>query len=610
MKRFKKQVSDKSFDYVIVGGGTAGLVLAARLTEDPNCSVVVLEAGEANLDDPAIFRPGQHGSHFGQPAYSWTMFTVPQKHANGNTFPWFRGRGLGGSSAINFMAWNKPNRQEIDDWEKLGNKGWNWDDLAKYSAKSSSFVPASLSAEEIARRGLGAGSGWDKPFGDGPIKLTHPQVRTDLDIKVQETLHNMGIPRAPQPLHGDPAGTTIFPNNMDPDTSHRSYAATTYYLPNAARPNFVVLTSAYVHRIISSSEGGEIVASGVEFSHGKDENVHITRATKEVILSAGALKSPQILELSGIGRRAILQNIDVPVKLELEGVGENVQEHVWVGITFQLKDSVPDETFDVLGFPGAAEKHANIFAQSRGVYAMGIETLTFQPLNTFSENATSLHADIKADILENIQEGNYHQGLVDQYKLQLARLEPDQLLPVCELISFPGFLSFPNPPSPGKKHFTLIAAVNNLFSRGTIHVGSADPKAPPIIDPHYFEKDIDLRSLVEMVKFCRKVALNAPVNGFLDSEVVELNPGPKIQTDAEIAEWIKSVVATTYHTMGTLSMLPKDKGGVVDPTLKVYGTKNIRIVDLSVAPLTFSSHPQWAVYAIAEKAAEIIMGKI
>ncbi|KAF9439726.1 GMC oxidoreductase, partial [Macrolepiota fuliginosa MF-IS2] len=311
---------NQSFDYIVVGGGTAGLVLAARLTEDAAISVLVLEAGEENLNDPMIVLSGQNGAHFGKPEYDWCLKTVPQVHSKGSEVFWPRGRILGGSSAINFMAWTKPSKSDIDAWERLGNGGWNWDRFDKYVQRVTSYTPLNLPEEEHVRRGTPAEARklWDRQLGNGPIHITHPPLRLDVDTKLEQAYRNLGIPMAPAPIDGNPNGIFTAPVTEDPMTLQRSFAGNAYWAPNSSRPNFRVLTGALAHRLVSESINGELVVTGVEFSHkSAEDKTHVVNASKEVVLSAGALKTPQILELSGIGRPDILEKIKVPVKLPL-----------------------------------------------------------------------------------------------------------------------------------------------------------------------------------------------------------------------------------------------------------------------------------------------------
>ncbi|KAI5897977.1 alcohol oxidase [Schizophyllum commune H4-8] len=605
------QVADKSFDYVIIGGGTAGLTVATRLSEDSNKSILVLEAGQDHVDDPNILQTALYASHFGQDKYDWGFKTVPQKYGGNNVTAWNRGKGLGGSSAINFSCWTKPPRQDIDDWEVLGNAGWNWDELEKYYEKASTFIPSKLSDQELFKRGDHYKQLWASGFGNGPIKVAHPATLSDIDIKVAETYRRLGIEPSRNPSNGDTSGMYLGPNALDPAKNHRSYAANEYFYPNKDRPNLTVLLTAYATKIVTTNpKGGVVTATAVEFAHGDPENFHrkyLVRAKKEVILAAGALKSPQLLELSGIGRRDVLRKIGVPLKVDLEGVGENVQEHLYTGITFELDENEPDETFDLLRDEVQASRHKELFAQGKGVLTMGFTTFVFKPLDDLSDRAPEVFDNARAYIKQLKEEGKINKTLEDQYERHLDRLERKG--PCCEFIVFPGFLSFPNPPAPGKRYMSWVLATNHLFSRGTIHSTTNDPKIHPEYDPHYWEHDIDTKTFIDMVRWARKVANSEPLRSKLakkDGKLVEVNPGPEKQTDEEIGDWLKKYSATTYHTSSCLSMLPREKGGCVDTSLKVYGTSNIRCVDLSIFPINFAAHPLSTVYAVAEKAADII----
>ncbi|KAG7448430.1 alcohol oxidase [Guyanagaster necrorhizus] len=585
-------VDGKTFDYVVVGGGTAGLILAARLSENASLSVLVLEAGDANLDDSLIMRPGQYGHTFGRPQYGWSFRTVPQKFVNGKECIWPRGKGLGGSSATNFAIWSKPPTEDINDWERLGNSGWNWETYEKYCDKAASYVPLKSSAPQVSKRDGNTMKTWRSPRGIGPLKIAHPQNVSDIELKLQED-------------RGEPSGTHIALNTVDPEKHTRTYSATAYLQPNLSRPNLLVLTKAYAHRLITKTEATLLTATGVEFSCREETALQFAHANKEVILCAGALKSPQILELSGIGRPEVLSNIGIPVKLPLHGVGENVQDHICAGMVSQLKDDVPDETFDLLRDPEQAKEHAELFTKAEGVSMMGIVNLTLASLHSFSPRAAELIDDEKHIIEENIKARNYHPGLVDQYRLMLERL--DRKESGWEFLGMPVYMSFLRPPEPGKRYYSIVPISNYTFSRGTVHVKSDDPTVDPIFDPHYLEHDIDLQGLIDMVKYIRKICDTAPYKDVLAAEVV---PGPEVQTDEEIIAWLKKALSTVFHVAGSLSMLPREKGGVVDSELKVYGTTNIRVADLSVVPLHFSAHPQATVYVIGELAADIILERL
>lgn len=591
----------QSYNYVLVGGGTAGLTLAARLSEDPSVSVLVLEAGGFNPGDQLISRPVQFGAQLGQDAYAWTFKTVPQENVGGRQIGWDRGKVLGGSSAINFSVWTNPAKGDIDDWEKLGNAGWNWENFSKYLSKAISITPPSGSPAQLERRG--SLEAWNLPK-NGPLQISFPRTLPDVDIRFHEALVNLGVPKAPLPLDGDPHGTFFTGNTLNPLSYSRSYS-TDFYLRNSDRPNLSILLSAYATKVAFSDAEGDLTATGVEFIHGGKS--YLVRADKEVILCLGALKTPHLLELSGIGRPDVLKQAGITPRLDLP-VGENVQEHVFVSLSYELKDGVADDTLDVLGDEVERQKHIDLHARGEGVFNMGIVNFTFLPLSALSPRSDAIYSTTIKSIEEKIAQGKYPVGATETLKMQIQKVGRNAL--DCEITTIPGFLSGPNPPRPGKKHFNIFCMNNSTFSRGTAHVTSRDPLVHPAYDPRYFEDEADLGALIETVKFARKVCRTAPFKDVLDEEPVEVNPGPNVQTDEEIGAWIKQMLTSTWHTIGTASMLPKDKGGVVDSKLKVYGTTNLRVVDLSIAPILVAAHTQSLAYGIAEQAADIIKGLI
>ncbi|KAJ7584463.1 GMC oxidoreductase [Mycena floridula] len=593
------EVEQRSFDYIIVGGGTAGLTLAARLAENDNISVLVLEAGNTNENDPAICRPGQFGSHFGQEAYAWSHTTIPQEHAGGRSLTWPRGRGLGGSSGINFSAWTQPQKQDIDDWERLGNIGWNSQNFFKYSSRTISFKPREMT-ESLRERGIT--DDWiPPPKSDGPLQVSFSKTLGDVEVKFQQSLLNAGMPRAKAPLSGDPYGTFFTTNTLDPMTNTRSYAGSVYFAHHQGLQNLSVLVQAYVTKVVLSEVQGEQVATCVEFMFSTEDQKRVVHANKEVILSAGTLKTPQILELSGIGRKAVLEEVGILTVIDLP-VGENVQEHILVATSIQLKDDVADETFDELNIDEAVQKHIDLFAQGKGLFTMGMVNFSFFPLSDISIRANEIHKAGLAASQKKIKSGEYPIGAVTSLQMQAEKLLRSTPALDCEITTFPGFLSGPNPPTM-KKHFTIFLMNNHALSRGTIHIKTKDPRVDPVYDPCYFENPADLELLIELFKYSRKISQQSP---FKESLAVEVNPGLEVQTEEEIGDWIKQNFSSTFHTLGACSMLPRLKGGVVDPNLKVYGCKNLRVVDISIAPLNISCHAQTIAYAIAEQAADII----
>ncbi|KAF7331343.1 GMC oxidoreductase [Mycena kentingensis (nom. inval.)] len=593
-------VVDKTFDYVICGGGTAGLTLAARLTEDPSVTVAVLEAGEHNLGEPLIDMPGQFGGTFGNEKFDWAFPVVPQKHSQNKTYMWQRGKGLGGSSHMNFYAWSKPPAKDVDAIEQLGNPGWNWAEYSKYTRISETFHPAAQEqldayphTHDLASRGK-----------DGPIQVTVPFSVSTIDKLFQATCAAKGLKQIKDPYGGDINGTWMASANLDPKTWKRSYAATGYYLPNKGRKNLTVLTEAMVARVLfaDAAKGADLVAAGVEFIHGgKTHKVH---AKKEVILSTGTIKSPQLLELSGIGRKEILEKIGVECKIDLRGVGQNVQDHTYFGISFELKSSDGHVTFDKMREPEFAAEQLKLYAKLQGMQRIGITSFAYFPYTSATPEAPALIARAAASVEALKQSGTLEPGQAEILDLQIAGMR-DDAVPELEIIAFPGYFTTLSPPEPGKSYVSILSVLNHPLSHGTIHAASKDPLAKPEIDPAYFANDNDLENLVQHIKFIRSMADTEP---FKSAIVRECDPGPAYKTDEELRDYVYKCHGTSWHTVGSTSMLPLDKQGVVNPELKVYGTKNLRVVDIGIVPIQLACHTHATAYVIGEKAADLITG--
>ncbi|KAJ7152971.1 alcohol oxidase [Mycena filopes] len=585
------QVADKLFDYVIIGGGASGLTLAVRLSEEPFVSVLVIEAGEANLDDPAILAPSRLGSHLGNPKYDWSFKTVPQASLGGREVPFNRGKGLGGSSAINFLLYHIPDKSDINAFEELGNKGWNWDVLQHYYRKSEAFAPPTDEHPARAYELPSHGS-------NGPLTVAYGKTVSNFELPFQQTMKTLGV----DPNKDPTTGTWLSPATIDPQKRLRSYAANKYYQPNSSRTNLTVIVSSHVTKIVNEIDGdGRATAVGVQFKC--EEGTFSVRVGKEVVVSAGTL------ELSGIGDKDILRAAGVEVLVDLPGVGSNVQEHVFAGVTSELRDDVVADhlTLDMLRDPEELVRQSEIYeASGGGVLGMVISSMAFLPLSALDPDKYSAReAGITQLVAERAASKAGSPGLHKQHQIQLAHLASRE--PSCEFILGPRSTAIPNPPVLGKHYLTLSAFVNHPLSRGTIHIKSKDALVHPSIDPHYFEEEFDLVSFVEQIKYCRRVLNQEPLKGLLAG--TELNPGPNVQSDDEIAEYLKSAFSSTWHTVGSCSMLPLSDGGVVDNNLKVYHTNNIRVVDVSVTPLHIGAHLQATAYALGELGADILKGK-
>ncbi|KAJ3479106.1 hypothetical protein NLI96_g9296 [Meripilus lineatus] len=587
------EVAGQLFDYVIIGAGTSGLTVAGRLAEDPEISVAVLEAGEALLDDPKILLGGGFGSTWGNPKYDWAFTTVPQTHENDRTIP-------GGSSGMNFYGWIKPPAQDVDVFEELGNPGWNWESYQRCTKRCENFTPANESQLKAYPHTFGE----DSHGKGGPLQTTVALMTYITDKLFLDAFSAQGVKFNEDPYGGNINGTWMSASSLDRSKKWtRSYSATAYYLPHKDNPKFKVLTEAFASRVIFADEsvGNDLVAIGVEFIHGG--KTHFVRA-KEVIISAGTIKTPQILELSGIGGPDILKRIGVPLKIDLPGVGENVQDHLLFSISYELDQSLPHETFDGFRDPEFAKEQARLQELDEdNRHRYGISAYAYLPLaEILPEFADSFAKRVGAWIEEQKKDGKLNPGLEEQLDIQL-RILKDKDVPDVEFVSFPGYMSFPTLPE-NKNHISLISFLQHPLSRGTIHAKSNNPLEQPAIDPHYFANGFDLELTVEQMKYMKNVI--ATTDSFKSGIVREIDPGPATLTDEQIRDYVKKTCGSGLHAVGSASMLPREKNGVVDPELKVYGTTNVRVADLSIIPLQLAGHTQATAYYVGERLAEIL----
>ncbi|KAJ7595084.1 GMC oxidoreductase [Mycena floridula] len=594
--------TQETFDFIIVGGGLAGLTLAARLSEDPRQRILVLEAGDSHLGDPLIDIPGFQGSTVGNASYDWNFLTLPQERANNRSFSWNRGKAIGGSTAINFMAWGRPAAREIDAIASLGNPGWTSESLFRYMKKAETFFPPfPLFAEQNHLTFIPEAHG-EK----GPVHASFSKFISSGQKPWLAALNSAGVPTIEDALAGNDVGAWMAPSTIDASTQTRSYAGS-IYRAIMGRPNFVLLTDATVVSLGSiNSTKGLTITHVTYLLNGTETNTTLSHGA-EVILSAGTIKSPQILELSGIGNPEILQPLGIEVKLDLSEVGEGVIDQIFFGMSYEFKNDSID-TLDDLRDPIAAARAMEEYQVNKtGILTTGVTAFSLLPLDTVvgkKQAKTLLDQQYTRALNPHI---SARQSLI--WKTQVAELrgsKNDLKVGNVELVAFPGFFSSKSTPLVGKKYLTFTVNNHLPFSTGRIHVASSSYTANPNIDPNYFEQEIDLTVLLNAAKFVRNMVQNSD---FKDLFTGEIDPGPEVQSDADLLDYIKNFVGAEYHTVGSAAMLPRDKGGVVSPELKVYGTTNLRVVDMSILPLQITAHPMSFLYGVAEKAADIIQGK-
>ncbi|KAH9812540.1 hypothetical protein DFH28DRAFT_978844 [Melampsora americana] len=581
----KRAQSTNRFDYVVIGGGTAGLAVASRLSENKNISVLVLEAGRNGLNNTGISIPGFTGSTF-RSQIDWNYTTVPLSRAGNRTMIYPRGKVLGGCSAINFMVSTKASRQDYDTFESLGNPGWGWSEFDEASRKSEKFIAPSTKTNFTFT---------PKYHGTrGPVKTSFPKYippnvqsffPAAASLKHARTLEDS--------FEGVLQGPYYFPSTID-EKAERMTSAQAYYFPIASRSNLVVLLDCEVDRlIVSKSKTGEIDVQGVEYSSkGLKQKV---LAHKEIILSAGSIGTPAILERSGMGDPSILKKFGIPVILDLPGVGSNLADHAVVFNTYQLEAGLTSGD-NLQTDPEYAAEQLKLYNEDRaGILTQVNPLLDYQPLKSI---LTKKELEEGLKYLKS-KPPSLPQKIFDAIKEQLLHGTPIEFIVANQGLSFIGSAEPPSASLIG-----LGTALQYPLSRGTTHISSRDPKKAPLIDPGYFKHPYDLWLLAKATKYSRKIMTNVAWSGVISKE---FSPGGLVRSDKEWTEYVKNTSSTTYHAIGTAAMLPRKLGGVVDPDLKVYDVNNLRIVDASIFPTHIAAHPTMSIYALAELAAEKIL---
>ncbi|KAI1387697.1 glucose-methanol-choline oxidoreductase-like protein [Hypoxylon trugodes] len=577
------------YDFIIVGGGTAGLVMANRLTEDSNVHVLVLEAGKDQTSDPQVTTPLLYPTLMGSDA-DWDAVTEPQAALRGKTIRIPYGRILGGSSAINGQLFLATSKVNIDAWGELS-LGWNWDILAPYFRKSFTLscpppgdpVYDHFYLDYIESSVNGT---------DGPIKASFP---SDIDNPIPkawiETMRSLGHGSSADPFSGNFTGAFTNAASIDPLTRQRSGAASAYWEPAKYRKNLTVITAAHVQRVILTGDSPNVIATGVEYVHNGENKT--ANAEREVILSAGVMHSPKILELSGIGNPDILSSFGIHVAVANKSVGENLQDHPMTGLSFQVKDDIKTVDDLLRQDPVAMEVAMKQYEDSKsGPLAVG-GVLSYALLG------------LQDAFAKQIQDsGRYYSSLFQNPK--------EATVTFCAQASQGNFgaeagSSLLNANFLPGGYCTIAAFLLQPLSRGYVHIRSSNPSDPVKVDPRYLTHPLDIEMFARHMTYISTIVSTEPFASLLKPSGRRNASAPADIGDVEaMKEYITKTTLSSWHPTSTCAMLPLDKGGVVNERLIVHGTQNLRVVDASVFPLTTRSNPMATVYAVAERAADLV----
>jgi choline dehydrogenase len=530
-----------SFDYVIIGAGTAGCVLANRLSADPSTSVLLIEAGGRD-DWIWIHIPVGYLYCIGNPRTDWRYRTEPDPGLNGRSINYPRGRVLGGSSSINAMLYLRGQARDYDEWAALsGDSGWAWQNV----------LPVFMGSEDSWR-------GADEKHGQGgEWRVEAPRVRWEIIEAFREAAVEAGIPRTDDFNRGDNTGVSRFDVNQK--NGVRMSAAKAFLRPAMQRPNLTVVTGALVQKL--RLEGKRVL--GVEFFHGDEEVFAEARA--ETLLCAGAIGSPQILQLSGIGPGALLQKHGIPVAHDLP-VGENLQDHLQLRMSFRVKNVMTLNTMLHSWWEKAK------IGLEYALFRSGPMTMPPSQLGAFVKSSP-------AQATPNLQ-----------YHVQPISLD-----------------KFGDPPHRFPA-FTASACNLRPTSRGFVRITSPDPRAYPAIQCNYLSTPEDRTVAVEAMRLTRRIVNES--RALEPYEPREFMPGPQFQTDEELIHAAGNIGTTIFHPVGTCKMgRPDDSTAVVGPTLRVRGIGRLRVIDASIMPTITSGNTNSPTLMIAERGAQIVLSE-
>lgn len=616
----QKDIHDEPFDYLIIGGGTAGLTLANRLTDDASIRVLVLEAGHDgyDADDNLLVPNAAYWNSAVGGRLDWNYFTKNQRGLWGRVTPWPRGRTLGGSAAVNGLYYVRHGTREGEMFARQAHQlgdvqgsSWTWNKVKEAYQKSSHFRSRAESAAPSSRDD----DEWEADFvkhkigsPEGPVQLSYSKQHFEVNTKWIPAFEELGIGKAQDPYDGDNLGPFVAPTTMDSRSWTRSFSRTAY-LDDVAdrRSNLQVITGHTVTKILFEGakddevveakrrkrQQGERRAVGVEFASGPNKDRHTVRARREVILSAGAIATPQILQLSGVGERKLLRKYDIDVVKNLPGVGHHLQDHLSIPLMHHVENGVRLQNKDDKSYTDSAIAYLTLKDLYEGDQGKA---------NDFLDRARRMTEEYLQHNTSNVPS-----SVKKGYARALHTLTNDLL----SENSASGFGGAPKGAmeillSTMHDKITLQNALQAPFSRGSIKINSKDPFDHPTIDPHYLSHPADGELLARALSLSRKLAKTKALGPLITGET---NTTSKVEGPPTFKTWeshIRLHAATEYHPSSSCSMAPEDEGGVVDAELKVYGFKNLRIVDASIVGQSPSSHLVSYTYAVAEIAAEKI----
>ncbi|OJJ98428.1 hypothetical protein ASPACDRAFT_1903391 [Aspergillus aculeatus ATCC 16872] len=589
-----------AYDFVIIGGGTAGLVVASRLSEDPSLSVLVLEAGADMTADPRVNIPIFYAALLGSDA-DWKFQSSPQPGLNGRVLGLNQGKTLGGSSSLNAHVFVPPFKGAVDAWEELGNPGWNWTMLKDYFSKA-------YNCPTVAQNAKGNLAIEDWPGmneAKGPIQTSFGNETHPIRRAWAELFRSSGQCNAGDPFTHSSVGSFSCLASID-SQGKRSNSSSAYYKLAELRQNLHVLTNSFVERVLFD-ESKPPRAIGVQYNlDGVSKTV---QAKSEVILAAGAFQSPKILQLSGVGRAELLEQHGIDLVADLPGVGQNLQDHMISYTAFHAKPELETKDSLVRQEPEAIGQATQEYAatQSGPLASLGVHTYAYLPLP--KPDRSALQALFTSDAPENPQ----HKTTQAYYDIaKTTVLDPKQ--PSAAYLSALGQTNYSKDlkdgtipaASPGK-FVTLGVMLSQPLSRGSVHITCNNPEMPPIIDPGYLSNPLDLEVMARHMLRIKKLAESPQLGALLEQPLKFRDPDADFQGDLDAAKrYARDNLVSMWHFAGTCSMLPREKDGVVDPNLKVYGVEGLRVVDASAIPLVSTANLQATVYAFAERAVDLI----